>query len=125
VAKGTFRAQFDSEQKIELFEFSTTSHEEYHSRRLIIDAARPSHAWVKEWHSLNAPDSKQSPEMSKKGKQKPTKSPAAPPPDLLLPDSAVRRGTGITEAVYQFLEVRHLPCSCSYNVTLTMYAADR
>lgn len=110
MANGTLRASFDHEQKFELFEFLTTSHEEYISRDLVIQAARPAHNWVKEWKTLNQQDSKQSPEMSKKGKAKPMKSPPNPPPDIDLPLSTVKTGMGITEAVYQFLEVRKPPC---------------
>lgn len=106
VAHGVLRVQFDSEQKFELFEFLIQGYEEYISRRLVIQAARPAHNWVKEWHSLNQQDTKQSPEMSKKSKPRPVKAPAGPPPDLELPHSSVRRGMGIPEAVYQFLEVR-------------------
>lgn len=72
----------------------------------MIQAAKPAHNWVKEWHKVNSQDSKQSPEMSKKGKTKPLKSPPNPPPDLDLPHSAVKQSVGITEAVNQFLEVR-------------------
>ncbi|KAK3345382.1 LIM-domain binding protein-domain-containing protein [Neurospora tetraspora] len=105
VHNGTLRIQFDSDQNIELFDFVVENHEEYHSRRAIIEAARPSHTWIKEWRSLNPPDSKQSPEMSKKGKQRPYKSPATPPPDIELPDSCVKIGMGIPEGVFQFLEM--------------------
>jgi hypothetical protein len=106
VSTGILRAQFDADQKIELFEFLTQSHEEYISRRLVIQAAKPAHNWVKEWHKVNTPDSKQSPEMSKKGKAKLMKSPQTQPPDLDLPQSVVKQSMGITEAVHQFLEVR-------------------
>ena len=106
VASGTLRAQFDADQKIELFEFLCSGHEEYISRRLVIEAAKPAHNWVKEWLKVNMQDSKQSPEMSKKGKPKPLKSPPSAPPDLDLPQSAVKQNVGITEAVNQFLEVR-------------------
>ncbi|KAI8252524.1 hypothetical protein K4K56_008968 [Colletotrichum sp. SAR 10_98] len=107
VANGTVRAHFDAEQKIELFEFLTSSHEEYISRKAVIDAAKPVHNWVKEWHKVNSQDSKASPEMSKKGKARMMKSPQHPPPDALvdLPESAVKRGMGVTEAVFQFLEI--------------------
>lgn len=96
---------FDSEHKFDIFEFETTGHEEYVSRRLVIQAARPSHNWVKEWHNLNTQDPKQSPEMSKKSKPKAAKVPSGAPPDIELPHSVVKSGMGITEAVYQFLEV--------------------
>ncbi|KAL1876856.1 hypothetical protein VTK73DRAFT_9086 [Phialemonium thermophilum] len=105
VATGTLRAQFDSEQKFELFEFLTTSREEYISRRLVIQAAKPAHDWVKEWKNLNSTDGKQSPEMSKKGKARQMKSPQNPPPDLDLPQSAINEKVGITKAVHQFLEM--------------------
>lgn len=51
-------------------------------------------------------DTKQSPEMSKKGKGRQLKSPQKEPPEVLvdLPDSAVN-SKGVTEAVHQFLEV--------------------
>ncbi|OPB43229.1 hypothetical protein A0O28_0110920 [Trichoderma guizhouense] len=106
VATGTLRAQFDAEQKIELFEFLTTKHEEYVARKHVIEAAKPAHEWVKEWRSLNTMDGKQSPEMSKKGKSRQLKSPQKEPPGVLvdLPDSAVN-SKGVTEAVHQFLEI--------------------
>lgn len=105
MATGNLRVHFDPDQKFDIFEFETTGHEEYISRRLVIQAARPAHNWVKEWRSLNQQDPKQSPEMSKKSKPRPAKVPAGPPPDLELPHSFVKSGMGITEAVFQFLEV--------------------
>ena len=105
VASGTVRVQFDAEQKIDIFEFLCTGHEEYVSRKLVIQAAKPAHIWVKEWHKVNSQDPKQSPEVSKKGKTKPMKSPPNPPPDLDLPQSSVKQNVGITEAVNQFLEI--------------------
>ncbi|KAJ3509078.1 hypothetical protein NM208_g15718 [Fusarium decemcellulare] len=105
VASGTLRAQFDAEQKIELFEFLTTSHDEFISRKQVIDAAKPAHMWMKEWHKTNSQDGK-SPELSKKGKGRQLKSPQTQPPEVLvdLPDSAVN-SKGVTEAVFQFLEI--------------------
>lgn len=88
-----------------MFEYLTSGHEEYISRKLVIQAAKPAHNWVKEWHRVNTQDNKQSPEMSKKGKPKQMKSPQNPPPDLDLPQSVVKQSVGITEAVHQFLEV--------------------
>ncbi|KAI1078606.1 LIM-domain binding protein-domain-containing protein [Whalleya microplaca] len=105
VATGTLRAQFDSEQKLELLEFITAGHEEFHSRKMVIEAALPAHSWVKEWMKVNGQDSRLSPEMSKKGKPKLLKSPPNPPPDIDLPQSAVKQNMGITEAVFQFLEI--------------------
>lgn len=107
VATGTVRAHFDSEQKIELFEFVTSGHEEYIPRRAAIEAAKPAHNWIKEWHKVNTQDSNKSPEMSKKGKAKPMKSPQNAPPDALvdLPDSLIKQSMGITEPVFQFLEI--------------------
>src|SRR4051812_2099971 len=96
---------FDPQHKIESLEFVTSSQEEYISRKLVIEAAKPAHNWVKEWHKVNTSDSKQSPEMSKKGKAKLMKSPQNPPPDLDLPHSALKHNSGVTEAVHQFLEV--------------------
>ncbi|EQK98185.1 Topoisomerase II-associated protein PAT1 [Ophiocordyceps sinensis CO18] len=106
VATGTLRAHFDTELKFELLEFFTTGHEEYISRKQVIDAAKPAHMWFKEWHKANAQDGKQSPEMSKKSKAKQLKSPQTQPPEVLvdLPDSAVN-SKGVTEAVHQFLEI--------------------
>lgn len=106
VANGTLRAQFDAEQKLELLEFITTSNEEYVARRQVIDAAKPAHVWMKEWHKLNSSDAKGSPEMSKKGKAKQLKSPQSHPPEVLsdIPDSAVN-SKGVTAAVHQFLEI--------------------
>lgn len=105
VASGTLRAQFDAEQKIELFEFLTTSHEEYISRKQVIDAAKPAHMWMKEWHKANSQDGK-SPELSKKGKGRQLKSPQTQPPEVLvdLPEAAVN-SKGVTQAVFQFLEI--------------------
>ncbi len=118
VASGTLRAQFDAEQKLDVFEFVCSGYEEYISRNLVIEAAKPAHIWVKEWNKVNQQDSKQSPEMSKKGKPKQLKSPPNPPPDLDIPHSLVKRGVGVTEAVDQFHGVRRpilsalgrLPC---------------
>lgn len=110
MASGTLRVQFDAEQRIELFEFLTTGHEEYISRKKVIDAAKPAHIWMKEWHKVNAQDGKTSPEMSKKTKAKQLKSPQMHPPEILtdIPESAVN-SKGVTTAVHQFLEV-----SCCY-----------
>ncbi|RYP51091.1 hypothetical protein DL768_003497 [Monosporascus sp. mg162] len=105
VAKGSLRVQFDQDQKIELLEFHTESHDEYVSRKMVIERALPAHQWVKDWNKVNSQDSKLSPEISKKGKTKLMKSPPHPPPDLDLPDSAVKNKMGITEAVFQFLEI--------------------
>ncbi|RFU25735.1 hypothetical protein B7463_g10604, partial [Scytalidium lignicola] len=52
VATGTLRAHFDAEQKIELLEFVTSSHEEYLPKTRVIEAARPVHEWVKDWHKF-------------------------------------------------------------------------
>ncbi|RDA92559.1 hypothetical protein CP533_0923 [Ophiocordyceps camponoti-saundersi (nom. inval.)] len=106
VATGTLRVHFDAEQRIELFEFLTTGHDEYISRKQVIAAAKPAHNWLKEWHKANSQDAKQSPEMSKKSKAKALRSPQTQPPEVLrgLPDSAVN-GKGVTEAVHQFLEI--------------------
>jgi hypothetical protein len=106
VATGTLRAQFDAEQKIELFEFLTTGQEEYIARKQVIDAAKPAHNWMKEWRTINSQDVKGSPELSKKGKGRQLKSPQSHPPEVLvdLPDSAVN-SKGVTEAVHQFLEI--------------------
>jgi hypothetical protein len=110
IATGQLRAHFDAEQKIELFEFVTNSHEEYLPRTRIIDAARPLHEWSKEWKSLNAiPDGKQSPEMNKK-KAKAMKSPQQPPPEIDLPQSKIKASMGITPSVFRFLEVRIFTC---------------
>jgi hypothetical protein len=105
VASGTLRAKFDAEQKFELFEFLSQGFEEYVSRKMVIQGAKAQHEWNKEWQKANSQDNKQSPEMSKKGKAKPLKSPQSAPPDLDLPQSVVLK-SGITNAVNQFLEVR-------------------
>ena len=113
IATGALKAQFDSEQKIELFEFSTTEHEEYISYKKAVEAAKPVHNWIKEWHRINSPDMKGSPEMSKKTKKQ-LKSPQNAPPAALvdLPRSAVNQKTGIPEAVFQFLEVQSTQNGC-------------
>lgn len=105
VATGSMRVQFDAEQRIEVFEFATISHEEYIARKQVIDAAKPAHMWMKDWHKVNSQDGK-SPEMSKKSKSKQLKSPQTQPPEVLvdLPDSAVN-SKGVTQAVHQFLEI--------------------
>lgn len=61
--------------------------------------------WMKEWHKTNSQDGK-SPELSKKGKGRQLKSPQTQPPEVLvdLPEAAVN-SKGVTQAVFQFLEV--------------------
>jgi hypothetical protein len=104
IASGTLKAHFDADQRIELLEFVTTSHEEYLPRNQVVNAARPLHEWSKEWRNLNAPpDGKQSPEMNKK-KAKAMKSPSQPPPEIDIPESLVSK-MGITPSVFRFLEV--------------------
>ncbi|PON21099.1 hypothetical protein TGAM01_v210055 [Trichoderma gamsii] len=105
VANGTLRAQFDAEQKIELFEFLTTGHEEFVSMRSVIEAAKPTHEWIKEWRSVNTIDGKQSPEMSKKGKARQLKSPQKEPPGVLVDLNSAVNKQGVTPAVHQFLEI--------------------
>jgi hypothetical protein len=108
IATGTLRARFDSQQKFEIFEFLTTGYEEFVSRNMVIQAAKPSHEWVKEWHRVNAQDSNQSPELNKKIKARPKKSPQSQPPDLDLPGSYVLK-SGVPNAVMTRLEVRQPP----------------
>lgn len=108
MATGTVKCQFDPEQKIELFEFLCNGHEEYISRKMVIQQAKPNHNWIKEWHKVNSQDNKTSPEMNKKGKARPMKSPQTHPPEIDLPQSNVKSNVGVTEAVNQFLEVRFL-----------------
>ncbi|KAI1496516.1 LIM-domain binding protein-domain-containing protein [Biscogniauxia marginata] len=105
VATGSLRAQFDSDQKLELLEFITAGHEEYLSRKMVINATKPTHNWIKEWNRLNNQDPKLSPEMNKKSKAKAMKSPPTQPPDIDLPQSSVKMNMGITEDVFQFLEI--------------------
>ena len=104
MATGQLKAQFDSEQKLDMLEFNIIGHEEYVSRKMVINAARPTHLWAKEWKKVNGQDANASPEMSKKGKKQ-FKSPPNPPPAFVLPHSAVKGNMGITEPVFQFLEV--------------------
>lgn len=108
IASGVLRAQLDSEHKFELFEFLTTSHEEYISRDVVITSARPVHNWIKEWRQMNQQDGTHSPEMSNKKKPKPYRCPNNPPPDFDLPQPSVKHGTGVTDAVYEFLEVTEI-----------------
>jgi hypothetical protein len=107
---------------MDLLEFITTSHEEYISRKQVIEAAKPAHTWIKEWRHVNS-DPKQSPEMTKKGKGKQLKSPQTHPPAVLvdLPDSAVN-SKGVTAAVHQFLEVStgHSTMISKFHVLTTM-----
>lgn len=90
---------------MESLEFITSSHEEFVPRNQIIKGARPLHEWQKEWHEMNGPANKQSPEMNKKGKARPMKSPATAPPDFDIPDSKVKSSMGIPSSVFRFLEV--------------------
>lgn len=104
MASGTIRVQFDPNNKIDLFEFITTNQEEFVPLKRMIEVARPLHEWTKDWHKANqAPDGKQSPEMNKKGKPRPMKSPPNPPPAIDIPQSQVKQN-GITETVQQFFE---------------------
>ncbi|OBT58361.1 hypothetical protein VE04_01424 [Pseudogymnoascus sp. 24MN13] len=106
VANGKLKAQFDANQMIELLEFETNNHEEYLPRTKVVDAARPLHEWQKDWQKINAPaDGKQSPEINKKGKARPLKSPPSQPPDIDIPDSKVKLNMGITPSVFRFLEL--------------------
>lgn len=114
---GTLRLAFDAEQKLDLFEFITRDHDEYVSRSLVVDGAKPNHQWVKEWYKVNSQDSKTSPEMSKKGKARAMKSPPTAPPDLDIPHSAVKHGVGITERQFQFLEVIPAPTQNGWMTT--------
>lgn len=110
--------QFDAEQKIEMFEFFSKEHEEYVSRTVVVEGAKPNHNWIKDWHRVNSQDNKSSPEMSKKGKARPMKSPPNPPPDLDIPHSAVKHGLGITEQQFQFLEV------CNQNLFVGWWTSE-
>ncbi|KAI0483955.1 LIM-domain binding protein-domain-containing protein [Xylariaceae sp. FL0804] len=109
VATGSLRARFDHEQKLDLLEFVTKRHEEYVSRKIVLDAARPQHMWVKDWKRMNGmaegQESSMSPEMNKKGKTKQYKTPQTIPPDLDLPGSSVKSNYGITDGVLTFLEI--------------------
>jgi hypothetical protein len=126
VANGKLKAQFDANQMIELLEFETNNHEEYLPRTKVVDAARPLHEWQKDWQKINAPaDGKQSPEINKKGKARPLKSPPSQPPDIDIPDSKVKLNMGITPSVFRFLEVsrRHSslqPCTNSKQLAEVM-----
>lgn len=106
VAHGKLKVIFNDQQKIELLEFETTHHEEYLPRGRVVEAARPLHEWQKEWQRLNtAPDGKQSPELNKKGKPRPMKSPNNAPPEIDIPESKVKANMGITPGVFRFLEL--------------------
>lgn len=106
MSTGAIRVQFDPEAKIELFEFSCDGHEEFIPRKMVMQAALPGHNWLKEWLKVNSPpDSKQSPEMSKKSKAKQLKSPQSQPPPFNLPQTLIKSSVGLTGAMSQFLEV--------------------
>lgn len=107
VHTGTLRVQFDNEKKIDLFEFMSRDHEEYVSRTVVVEGAKPNHNWIKEWHQVNSQENK-SPEMSKKSKARPMKSPPRPPPDLDIPHSVLKPNVGITEQQNQFIEVNFI-----------------
>jgi hypothetical protein len=124
VATGLLKAHFDSEQKLEVLEFNTHGHEEYVSRNMVINAARPTHLWAKEWKKMNGQDATTSPEMNKKGKSKQIRSPPNPPPDFTIPHSAVKGNMGITEPVFQFLEVCVLRASGRFRRETDTHAPD-
>ena len=106
MARGKLRVTLDSNQKIELMDFETTSNEEYLPRNKVVEAARPLHEWQKDWHKVNtSADGKQSPEINKKGKARPMKSPPTAPPEIDIPESKVKANMGITPNVFRFLEV--------------------
>jgi hypothetical protein len=104
-AIGQFKATFNPDQKLVLLEFISGQHEEMIPRSMVIDAAKPQHNWNKEWKKMNSMDSKQSPELSKKGKAKQLKSPPNQPPDVDLPEPVVATNMGITNVVQRFLEM--------------------
>lgn len=103
VANGRLSLQYDENQKIELFDFCTTSYEEYLQYNHVRELTRPLHEWQKEWQKINE-GSKQSPEMNKKGKARQFKSPNMVPPDVTLPDTRLK-GLVLTQSVSQFLEI--------------------
>jgi hypothetical protein len=105
ITNGRLQAIFDANQRLTMFEFTTTTQEEFVSRSMVIQSALPNHNWVKEWHKMNFGDAKQSPEMSKKGKAKQFKSPAAAPPEIDLPHSAIKQNMGVPQSVFQYLEM--------------------
>lgn len=106
MASGTLRAHFDGEQKIELLEFQQNHYEEFLPRSLVLQGAKPTHTWIKDWKQANN-DAKASPEMSKKSKQRQFKSPQSVPPDLELPDALVNKN-GLSAAVQNFLEISEI-----------------
>lgn len=104
---GSLRVQFDGEQKLSLFEFNITNHDEFLAHTSVLEAAKPSHEWGKQWKSLNEPPGgTKSPEMSKKAKPKTTKSPPGPPPDIALSETVITR-QGVPKGVSHFLEVSY------------------
>lgn len=105
ITNGKLQAIFDSSQKLSLFEFTTTAQEEYLSRSMVLHSAMPNHNWVKDWTKLNFGDAKQSPEMSKKGKQKQFKSPPTAPPEIDLPHSSINQNMGVPSSVFEYLEM--------------------
>lgn len=106
VAKGTLRVHFTADAKIGLLDFSTLQHDEYVPRKNIAEASKSLDEWHAEWHKVNQPaEGKQSPEMNKKGKARPMKSPPTAPPKLEIPESRMAGYMGVTNAVAQFLEV--------------------
>lgn len=115
---GNFRASFNVEQKFDLFEFNITSHDEFLAHARVIEAAKPSHEWVKQWRSLNEVSTK-SPEMSKKPKTKTMKSPPVAPPDIALSATIITR-QGVPKDVSPFLEVGSNPTKHFHLTQLTM-----
>lgn len=108
ITNGRLQAIFDTNQKLTMFEFTTTAQEEYLSRSMVLHSALPNHNWVKDWHKINFGDAKQSPEMSKKGKAKQFKSPNTAPPEIDLPHSSINQNMGVPSSVFQYLEMNEV-----------------
>lgn len=134
IANGTLRAHFDEQQKMELLEFVTSSHEEYIQRNVAVNAIRPLWDWAKDWHKLNtSPDVKNSPEMNKKKAKTPksqTQPQQLPPPEVPIPHSKVKASIGVTPSLFQFLELAEVMGQMNplfqyahLNATLDPYAA--
>lgn len=97
---GPLRAQFDSEQKLDILDITTSEHNEYVPRQALLHTAAES------------PDIKQSPNQSKaagKRAQQRQKQQQMQdqPPQIPVPESAVTN-YGVTAAVQHFLEVSPL-----------------
>lgn len=90
VTMGQVKVNFDSENRIELLDITTTSWKEYIPREMVLPPKSP-------------PDPKESPKLNKNLKR-PQPKPAPSPPSATIPDSRVNE-YGVPKPLMQYLEV--------------------